>query len=328
MRSTLKALPTLPLLTFAPVAWAQTYPPPFLIIQEGAPLREMNKAHPFAGAASSHPARLQNSLGEKWFMLWANRCTDRCNRSNPNNKYNLPEVQVQSHGKMRFGFSDVAHADACTEAQLLMAQGYSTAAAQRAQSAGDHPLLPGVDLKAYLDVNGGVFRNACYLQEPVLSEITGVLLDFEVDDKRDSHQTALLAGALAATAHAFGWKAWLYNNRVNAPSSIASGLNGTSAPFLASVFDRVTIVVDGTVPDSAITADLDAQRALLQAAPSRIMVQVAMGGSSCAALAITRDYIVANGLLGAEAWPNGADTTHSGGEYYAHVRKLAYGEGC
>lgn len=307
----------------------------FLLLYDwgNAPLPSGAYPSPFSGSMQSTAAYLMTTPGEKWAFIWGNRCTEAPPvgpRDCGTNNLNPPDVTVTGYGTLRFRFSDTRHADGCTIAQAWQALGEPTAAQNTAILANDYPLPAGTDLAAYLAAHGGTFLDACYLMGDSFAsvpDLTGLAVDFEVNDNRSTDRTDMLAGAITALAHGYGLQSFLYTLRLTSDTAAASGITSGNGPFLADTLDRITMVYDPTLftTGPAIASDFNAQLAIIGNRTDKAVMSVPMNGISCAEVNWVRNWMLASSVTMAEAWANGANTTYPGGQYFMTAGQLQNG---
>lgn len=284
----------------------------FEVIQQAPPPKpgESNyEFYPLTGTASMQMGTLAAG-GRRYatyYFQWANRSNAPLLNARGMVIPRKPNFQ-QTMGKprkQRTAFTSLARANACTLAQTATALG-------RAEDARRYALANGITLmRENLQADSGVTGpdDTCVSASGSLpKDAAGVLLDYEVQDKRSPAETLDFLREYAGLVHKAGRKAILLTNPLDAPSQKFTGITAENAHTIVSLFDRTTIFLWSRNKQKDLAARYAAQKALIEAGGpfdgSRILLDFELMGTNLDDARLARQLILSDKLAGVLLWRN------------------------
>jgi hypothetical protein len=265
--------------------------------------------YPLTGVASMQLGSLSAAKPNYslYYFQWANRSTATLVNARGQDVVRKPNFQ-QAGGRLRqqrTPFSSVAQANACTLAQTANALGL-TPDAERYAAAGNIRLVKETE-QADRGATGP--SDVCVIGTGTMPRsAAGVLLDYEVQDKRSGEEALAFLTVYTDLVHRAGRKAILLINPVNAPSQIYTGINASNAHAIVGLFDRTTIFLWSRNREGDMLASYRAQKAVIEAGGafdgSRILIDFELMGTSLADAQLVRRLIIDDHLAGVLFWRN------------------------
>lgn len=216
--------------------------------------------YPATSVASMNIDRLNASTAHlpQYYWQWSNHGPRRVEKGNLG-------PGVPPGGAVQIDFSDSQKADACTLVQTAMLLGRDEFARSLAQHSG---------LTLIGDPSSGAYTDSCPVAKVVLKpSITGIVLDYEVQDGRTPAQTLSFLTRYADFVHSANKQVILYTNPLDAPSQPKTGINASNAPALMRAFDQMSVVLWGGNKQHDFTASFNAQWAILgQPDPDKTLI--------------------------------------------------------
>ncbi len=284
----------------------------FDVIQQAPPPARDGTAYafyPLTGVASMQLGSLAAARPgyALYYFQWANRSNaplaNALGVAVPR-KANFQQVAGRLRHQ-RTPFSSVARANACTLAQTANALGLR-ADAERYAAAGGITLV-----SETRQADGGDTgpEDVCVLADGSLPRAAaGVLLDYEVQDRRSPAETLAFLTDYTALVHRAGRKAILLINPLDAPSQIYTGITAANAHAIVAAFDRTTIFLWSRNRQGDLQASYTAQKAVIAAGGpfegARILIDFELKGTSLDDAKLVRRLIVDDHLAGVLLWRN------------------------
>lgn len=284
----------------------------FEVIQQAPPPVQGSQHYdfyPLTGAASMQLGSLAGAQSNYslYYFQWANRSTAPLLTAQGRQVIRKPNFQ-QAGGRLRqqrTPFSSVARANACTLAQTANVLGLNADAHRYA--AAESVRLISETRQADSGATGPT--DVCVIGNGVMPRnAAGVLLDYEVQDKRSSGETLAFLTAYSKLVQRAGRKAILLINPLNAPSQIYTGINEQNAHDIVGLFDRTTIFLWSRNREGNLSASYAAQKAVIEAGGafdgSRILIDFELQGTSVDDARLVRELIIKDRLAGVLFWRN------------------------
>lgn len=221
--------------------------------------------------------------GNLWAFVWANRCN---NASAWNRKPNPLPAPREHVGRLecRAVFTSHARANAATRSQTRYLLGMApddyqepwlrlpgTSASDFVTDA-DFRRQPGRHCRTNLSWRDETFRvmtdkvllPASRLVDGANAEYrAGVMLDYEVQDRRHPDTTERFVQELAADLDGTGKKLFLFTNPFNAPTQQYTGCTEANLPRILAAVDHLGVFLWSQGPDGSIPASYDRQLEML-----------------------------------------------------------------
>jgi len=284
----------------------------FEVIQQAPPPKadgEPYEFYPLTGAASMQMGALAGASRQygTFYFQWANRSNAPLVNARGMVVPRKPNFQ-QAMGKprkQRTAFTSLERANGCTLAQTATALG-------RAQDAQRYANTTGIRLiRETEQADSGVTGpdDTCVIANGSLPrEASGVLLDYEVQDKRSPQETLAFLRDYTDLVHRAGRKAILMTNPLDAPSQVYTGITAQNAHAIVAMFDRTTIFLWSRNRQRDMLASYNAQKALIEAGGafdgSRILIDFELMGTNLDDAKLTRQLILQDRLAGVLLWRN------------------------
>jgi hypothetical protein len=99
-----------------------------------------------------------------------------------------------------------------------------------------------VDVDSVIE-GGSSISDVCVLPQPPAPSLTGVVLDYEVQDGRSPEQTLAFLRDYAELVKSFGKRVMLYSNPLDAPTQKYTGIDETNAHTLHHLYDKTGILL-------------------------------------------------------------------------------------
>lgn len=283
---------------------------------------------PATAAASMdiHALNVSQEIGlKKYWFLWANRCqgSDRGQPCGVNAKGNIvyPRMLATDGNEVRAYFTSVEKANACTMVQAGVALATRESSLKtRATNAGLQVVERSKERQLHVAQR---IVDVCLLPEKRLSaEVTGVVLDYEVQDGRSSDQTEQFLIEFAQLIRAAGRQSILYVNPLDAPTQKATGLGVDNIPRIASAFDAIGIMLWHGNKQKNLKASAEAQLRLLKGLNrDKIVLVYEINGTSLGDAQFVHELMLREKYSAVMLWRNSAEV---GGSCSSEVnRKLA-----
>jgi len=279
----------------------QQAPPPIA----GKPYR----FYPLTGVASMQLASLDAADPgiALYYFQWANRSNAPLTNARGQLVARKGNFQ-QAAGRVRqqrTAFSSVPRADACTLAQAATALGLRADAARFAADGG----IRLVSATAQEDAGASGPVDVCVVASGATPRrLTGLLLDYEVQDGRSAAETLAFLTRYATLVHRAGRQAILLTNPLDAPSQVYTGITAGNAHAIVDLFDRTTIFLWSRNRQGDLRASYDAQKAMIAAGGpfdgARILIDFELMGTRVDDARLVRRLVADDHLAGVLLWRN------------------------
>ena len=264
----------------------------------------------FATQSTSRILRAGKGRYALYYFQWANRSTEGVTSPAGERVPRKANFQPGWEGALdrRTDFSTVAKADVCTLAQTATVLGRPVAETDRAlDDAGVRAARPASRTRSGL----ADAKDVCVLPPAALARtITGVMLDYEVQDGRSPDESLAFLTRFAELVHHSGKRALLMTNPLNAPTQIYTGVTAANANRIHRLFDRTTLFAWSGAREGDIEASLENQWRVLAAGgsvdPARVIVDFELANTSQADAAAVRRFVQTRHLAGVLFWRNHA----------------------
>ncbi len=266
--------------------------------------------YPLTGAASAQLGALADVAGpyQLYYFQWANRADTPITTPRGETIHRKPNLQpsMGPQRKQRSAFSTIARANACTLAQTASVLGRADQARHFAETAG----IRLVSEAEQTDEGALSPEDVCVLADGTLPPHgAGVMLDYEVQDRRSPEQTRAFLLQYAAMVHATGHRAMLMTNPLDAPTQAFTGISAGNARAIVTAFDRTTIWLWSRNRQHDIAASYRAQKAMIEGGGrfdgSRILLEFELANTQVEDAQTVRDLIINDHLAGVLLWRNG-----------------------
>ena len=264
---------------------------------------------PMTGTATMQLGTLDRSRPgyALYYFQWSNRSNAPLFNARGKQLTRKPNFQAAAGTprKQRTPFSSVERANACTLAQTATLLGLGTAARHFADDAGIR--LVGENTMADDGPVGP--EDVCVTAQGRLPHnAAGILLDYEVQDKRSGEQTLSFLRAFTALVHGAGYKAILLLDPLDAPSQIYNGIDAHNAHDIAALFDRTTLFLWSRNRQHNLLASYESQKAMIEAGGAfdgtRFLIDYELAGTDLDDARLVRRLIVDDHLAGVRLWRN------------------------
>ncbi len=291
-----------------------------VIVQAPPPRMEHDTAwrfHPASGAASMDISSLNASQTEslkKYWFLWANRCHALSQGEsgascgwNPKGNVVAPKLTLLSGEEVRTYFTTFEAANICTLIQADWALGASRAeidrmAAKTRLSIVDRPE------NALANVHGNRLMDKCLLPQRLGPMTSGVVLDYEVQDRRTPRQTEDFLLEFAKLVKARGKRVILFSNPLDAPTQRYTSITTDNLQRIAPAFDAVGVMLWSKSKQGNLQASARTQLDMLKGVqPSHIMLVFELNNTSMADAQFVHDLMLREHYAGVMLWRNYAE---------------------
>lgn len=284
----------------------------FELIQQAPPPRAGTKAYPFyplTGVTTMQLGTLGQSAGgyARYYFQWSNRSNAPILNARGKSMARKPNFQAAQFTprKQRTAFSSVDRANACTLAQTATLLGQGTRAARTADDAGIRLISETAQVDAGMIGPADVCVTA---QGRLPRDATGVLLDYEVQDKRSGDQTLSFLRTYTALVHAAGYKAILLLDPLDAPSQVYNGIDAQNAYDIAALFDQTTLFLWSRNRQHDLLASYQSQKAMIAQGGkfdgARFLIDYELAGTDLDDARLVRRLIGEDRLAGVLLWRN------------------------
>jgi hypothetical protein len=291
---------------------------PFEVIQQAPPPLDAHESNyryfPLSASASMDLESLNRSRAplDLYSFLWANRCHDLGSNAGVcgwNKKGNLVAPRMTTAtGEVRTFFTSFQRANDCTLAQAARLLGYPGKTIDDYGKRSGLTIMPkGPETLARQRNNQLV--DVCLIdKEPLAPRASGIVLDYEVQDRRMPEQTLAFLKEFAALVHGKGKKAVLYTNPLDAPTQRYTGVAVSNAHQLYEAFDRIALVLWHRNRQGDIAASARAQIEMIRAGgkvdAKRLLAVFELNETTIAEAATVRKLILSEGMAGVMFWRN------------------------
>jgi hypothetical protein len=293
---------------------------PFEVIVQAPPPKAANdpnwRYRPASGASSMDTRALaesQDSSLKKYWFLWANRCHGgeggggACGW-NPKGNVVHPKLVNSAGQEVRTYFTSFEKANDCTLIQAAWA--LSASDSEVAALASRSRLRVVARSEGPLNLaRGERITDVCLLPEVRLpASTTGIVLDYEVQDRRTPQQSERFLLEFARLVRAKNKQAILYSNPLDAPTQRHTNLTADNLLRIAPAFDAVGVTLWGGNKQNSLRDSANAQLQMLRnIPPSHIMLVFELNKTSMDDARLVHDMVLKERYGGVMLWRNYAE---------------------